>query len=58
MSVPDIDSAIYFVDTNIWLYTFVEGDNPRKSARARSLLEASSEVIASLQVINEVCVSI
>jgi predicted nucleic acid-binding protein len=58
MSVPDIDSAIYFVDTNIWLYAFVEGDNPRKSARARSLLEASSEVIASLQVINEVCVSI
>jgi predicted nucleic acid-binding protein len=46
------------VDTNIWLYAFVEGDDPRKSARAKSLLEASRVVIVSPQVINEVCVNL
>jgi predicted nucleic acid-binding protein len=58
MSVPDREPASCFVDTNIWLYAFVEGDDLRKSARAKSLLEANSEVIVSPQVINEVCVNL
>jgi predicted nucleic acid-binding protein len=58
MSVPDTEPTSCFVDTNIWLYAFVEGDERRKSARARSLLEASQAVIVSPQVINEVCVNL
>jgi predicted nucleic acid-binding protein len=58
MNVPDTEPASCFVDTNIWLYAFVEGDNRRKSARAKSLLEASRAVIVSPQVINEVCVNL
>jgi predicted nucleic acid-binding protein len=54
MSVPDTAPASCFVDTNIWLYAFVEGDDLRKAARAQSLLEASRAVIISSQVINEV----
>lgn len=58
MSVPDTEPAICFVDTNVWLYAFVEGDDLNKSARAKSLLETSRIVIVSPQVINEVCVNL
>jgi predicted nucleic acid-binding protein len=58
MSGPDTAPASCFVDTNIWLYAFVEGDDRRKSARAKSLLEASRAVIVRPQVINEVCVNL
>ena len=58
MSVPDTEPASCFVDSNIWLYAFVEGDDRTKSARARSLLEASRAVSVSPQVINEVCVNL
>ena len=58
MSVHDTEPASCFVNTNIWLYAFVEGDDLRKSTRAKSLLEASSAVILSPQVINEVCVNL
>jgi predicted nucleic acid-binding protein len=58
MSVPDTALTSCFVDTNIRLYAFVKGDDLRKSARAKSLLEASRAVIVSLQVINEVCVNL
>jgi predicted nucleic acid-binding protein len=58
MNVPDTDPASCFVDTNIWLYAFVEGDDLRKTADAKSLLEASGVVIVSPQVISEVCVNL
>jgi predicted nucleic acid-binding protein len=58
MNVPDTEPASCFVDTNIWLYAFVEGDDLRKRADAKSLLEASGAVIVSPQVINEVCVNL
>ncbi len=58
MSVADIEPASCFVDTHVWLYAFVERDDLRKSARAKSLLAASSEVIVNPQVINEVCVNL
>jgi predicted nucleic acid-binding protein len=47
-----------FIDTNVWLYAFIEGDDPHKSARAKLLIEASRDVIVSIQVINEVCVNL
>jgi hypothetical protein len=47
-----------FIDTNVWLYAFIEGDDPQKSARAKLLIEASNTVIVSIHVINEVCVNL
>jgi predicted nucleic acid-binding protein len=46
-----------FVDTNIWLYAFIEGSEPEKSQAARALLQACQPII-SVQVINEVCVNL
>jgi predicted nucleic acid-binding protein len=46
-----------FVDTNIWLYAFIESDDPAKSAAARGLI-AEIEPIVSVQVVNEVCVNL
>ena len=46
-----------FVDTNIWLYAFIESDDPAKSAAARGLI-AEIEPIVSTQVVNEVCVNL
>jgi len=46
-----------FVDTNIWLYAFIESDDPTKSAAARELI-AEIEPIVSVQVVNEVCVNL
>jgi predicted nucleic acid-binding protein len=45
-----------FVDTNIWLYAFIESDDDPRSGQARQLLRSSTPVI-STQVINEVCVN-
>jgi predicted nucleic acid-binding protein len=47
-----------FIDTNVWLYAFIEGDDPQKSARAMLLIGACKTVIVSIQVINEVCVNL
>lgn len=55
MSVPDAEPERCFVDTNICLYAFIEGDDPHKTAPAKALLEASHTIIVSTQVINEVC---
>ena len=46
-----------FIDSNVWLYAFIEGGHAEKSDRARSIVQANSAVI-STQVINEVCVNL
>ena len=58
MSVPDAAPESCFVDTNIWLYAFIEGEDHQKTTRAKELLEASRTIIVSTQVINEVCVNL
>ena len=58
MSVPDAEPESCFVDTTIWLYAFLEGDNPQKTACVKALLEASRAIMVSTQVINEVCISL
>lgn len=45
-----------FIDTNIWLYAFIETDDEKKSVIARDLLRLSQPVV-SVQVVNEVCVT-
>ena len=54
--MPDNAKQLCFVDTNIWLYAFIEAD-AQKSARARELLPEIQPIISS-QVINEVSVNL
>ena len=44
-----------FIDSNIWLYAFIE--TPQKSAIAKSII-SNSDIAISTQVINEVCVNL
>jgi len=46
-----------FVDTNVWLYSLIEGQDKAKSETARSLILQSVPVV-STQVINEICVNL
>jgi predicted nucleic acid-binding protein len=55
--MPDNQRTICFIDTNIWLYAFIEADDTAKSALARTLIQ-ESEPVVSTQVINEVCVNL
>lgn len=55
--MPASVNTRWFVDTNVWLYAFIESDDPAKSAAGRQLLQMSRPVV-STQVINEVCVNL
>lgn len=47
-----------FVDTNIWLYAFISGQDTFKSHVANELLKKAPEsLVVSTQVVNEVCVN-
>ncbi|MCC6134296.1 MAG: PIN domain-containing protein [Candidatus Contendobacter sp.] len=46
-------SGDFFVDSNIWLYAFMDESSP-KHTPARALIE-QDRVVLSTQVINEVC---
>jgi predicted nucleic acid-binding protein len=59
MSEPEAASTLCFVDTNIWLYAFIAGQDAAKSAKARQLLQENvTSLIVSSQVINEICVNL
>jgi predicted nucleic acid-binding protein len=58
MSSPEAMLERCFVDTNIWLYAFIEGEDHQKTMYAKTLLETSRAVVVSTQVINEVCVNL
>lgn len=55
--MPDKVKQSCFVDTNVWLYAFVEAGDVNKSALARKLLQEIEPFISS-QVINEVSVNL
>lgn len=55
--MPDSPKVARFIDSNIWLYALVEGDDSRKTVIARTVIEESAPVV-STQVINEVCVNL
>jgi predicted nucleic acid-binding protein len=47
-----------FVDTNIWLYALIEGQDTTKSSVASELLHKNrGSFVVSTQVINEICVN-
>lgn len=45
------------IDSNIWLYAFVEHGEPQRQAVARQLL-LQPEVAVSTQIVNEVCLNL
>jgi len=48
---------VAFIDTNIWLYAFLDTGEAEKSSHARAVL-TQTEPILSVQVINEICVNL
>jgi predicted nucleic acid-binding protein len=43
--MPDNQATACFIDTNIWLYAFLETDEAIKSARARALIQENEPVV-------------
>ena len=53
MSDEPVTKPRAFVDSNIWLYAFIEGDDPTKTAMAKGVV-TGPHIVTSAQVINEV----
>jgi predicted nucleic acid-binding protein len=51
------DKPIAFADTNIWLYALIASQDAEKSATSQALIR-EPRLVASVQVINEVCVNL
>ena len=47
-----------FVDTNVWLYAFVQAQDKAKNEKAKLIVQNTPAILASTQVINEVCVNL
>ena len=47
----------YFIDTNIWLYAFIESKEKEKTVKAKQVID-SREIVISTQVINELSVNL
>lgn len=46
-----------FTDSNLWLYTFIAKQDPKKAAKAQQIVQ-NDNICLSSQVINEVCVNL
>lgn len=55
--MPEISAIPCFVDTNVWLYAFIENRDSARSARASGLIQQGN-IRLSTQVVNEVCVNL
>ncbi len=49
--------SIYFIDTNIWLYSFIQSQDIRKTEIVRAVIK-KCEIVISTQIINEMCVNL
>ena len=49
--------STYFIDTNIWLYSFIQSQKREKTEIARAILK-KCEIVISTQIINEMCVNL
>ena len=52
LNIPQ--GSICFIDTNIWLYSFIQSD---KTDVAKNIIE-SCDIVISTQIINEMCVNL
>lgn len=48
--------STYFIDTNIWLYSFIQTQNKEKNEIARTIIK-ECEIVITTQIINEICVN-
>lgn len=55
--MSDVEPKLCFVDTNIWLYAFIQAQDRNKTAIAKTIVR-SSLIVLSSQVVNEVCVNL
>lgn len=55
--MPENNRLTCFIDTNVWLYAFIESQDKEKARLAKDLIESQSPVISS-QIVNEVCVNL
>ena len=46
-----------FIDTNIWLYSFIQSQNTQKTEIAGAII-SECEIAISTQIINEMCVNL
>lgn len=47
--------AVCFIDSNIWLYAFLQQQDPQKTQIAQALVQQNRLIFVSTQIINEVC---
>lgn len=55
--MPGISAMPCFVDTNVWLYAFIENEDSVRSALASQVI-LQGNIFLSTQVVNEVCVNL
>jgi predicted nucleic acid-binding protein len=58
MAIQGMTRVSGFIDTNVWLYAFIQGQDKAKNEKAKLIVENTSAILASTQVINEVCVNL
>lgn len=49
--------SIYFIDTNVWLYSFIQSQHREKTKIAASIIK-DCEIVITTQIINEICVNL
>ncbi len=52
------ETDLIFIDTNIWLYSFLESEETVKKKDIADQLIIQNQIVLSTQVINEVCVNL
>ena len=50
-------NTIYFIDMNIWLYSFIQSQNREKTEITKTIIK-ECEIVISTQIINEMCVNL
>ncbi len=51
-------ASIYFLDSNIWLYTFISNSKEKQKSEIAKQIVLANNIAISTQVINEVCVNL
>lgn len=58
MDREERSSLHMFIDANIWLYAIIDTQDPVKSRIAKEIIQTTTFISVSTQIINEVCVNI
>ncbi|NCC32477.1 MAG: PIN domain-containing protein [Chloroflexia bacterium] len=60
ISSTDYSATIHrtFIDSNIWLYAFIRGQDAQKAQHANHIITTTPNICVSTQVVTEVCANI